>query len=469
MKTGDIVKIENAYFKNDNGYYYIEHTPGDPSWCGSDYSLHKICKNGKISTASYSIAFWPLAAVTNNRDKNTEARKHNAEHATIEVIYTINNSEVVKHFEQLAQDHEETAKTYAYRYGEDSETTKKTVEIGKFYEKIAENMKAAPVEEPEAETTEPEEPTQEPQEATEEHTNTRYYSISEATAERAHYAVHMSDYKPNSATNEYQASVDEVYKLAEAKKAKTSEFYHAKIDALADKYSRKLAQWYNDYNRNEASCPSWFITGPANYPVRKHERKMNRERTLWNEYDEIKGIIDKIKAVGTGPIDLADPNAREMLTERLESLQKELDRSKEINAYYRKHKTLEGLPGMTAEKAKSMTDTIRETMERCPWITSPVPQYELTSLRDKIKRTSERLEELDRRQNTKTEDEQHDGFTIIRNAGLDRLQIIFEDIPDADTRQALKSHGFRWSPSNKAWQRQLTENAERAAKPMSLS
>ena len=191
---------------------------------------------------------------------------------------------------------------------------------------------------------------------------------------------------------------------------------------------------------------------------------MNRERTLWNEYDEIKGIIDKIKAVGTGPIDLADPNAREMLTERLESLQKELDRSKEINAYYRKHKTLEGLPGMTAEKAKSMTDTIRETMERCPWITSPVPQYELTSLRDKIKRTSERLEELDRRQNTKTEDEQHDGFTIIRNAGLDRLQIIFEDIPDADTRQALKSHGFRWSPSNKAWQRQLTENAERAAK-----
>jgi hypothetical protein len=47
---------------------------------------------------------------------------------------------------------------------------------------------------------------------------------------------------------------------------------------------------------------------------------------------------------------------------------------------------------------------------------------------------------------------------------IDRLQILFEDIPDADTRTALKSNGFRWSPRYKAWQRQLTDNAERAAR-----
>lgn len=57
MRTGDIVKIENSYFKNDLGYYFIEHSPGDISWCGNDYSLRKICRNGKLSTAAHNIAF----------------------------------------------------------------------------------------------------------------------------------------------------------------------------------------------------------------------------------------------------------------------------------------------------------------------------------------------------------------------------------------------------------------------------
>ena len=53
---------------------------------------------------------------------------------------------------------------------------------------------------------------------------------------------------------------------------------------------------------------------------------------------------------------------------------------------------------------------------------------------------------------------------IVRNAEENRLQILFDEIPDADTRDALKSNGFRWSPRNKAWQRQLTQNAEYAAR-----
>ena len=49
------------------------------------------------------------------------------------------------------------------------------------------------------------------------------------------------------------------------------------------------------------------------------------------------------------------------------------------------------------------------------------------------------------------------------NEAENRLQLIFEDKPDADTRQALKSEGFKWAPSQGAWQRQLNQNAIRAA------
>ena len=42
-------------------------------------------------------------------------------------------------------------------------------------------------------------------------------------------------------------------------------------------------------------------------------------------------------------------------------------------------------------------------------------------------------------------------------------QVFFDGKPDADTRAELKSSGFRWAPSVGAWQRQLTDNAIRAA------
>lgn len=224
----------------------------------------------------------------------------------------------------------------------------------------------------------------------------RYYEINEDTARNAHYCVHMSDYRPGSATNGYRAAVDKAAALVEARKAKVSPYYHDKLDALLDRYARRLAQWTNDYNRNQASYPSQFISGAGNYNMKKHNRQMAREGDLWKEYDEIKAILNKIEAVGTGAVDLADPHAREMLTEQLQKLQAQLDRNKAMNAYYRKHKSFVGFPGLTAEAAAKLTADFADTCQRCPWIDKPCPDYELTSLRGKIKRTQARLDELDK-------------------------------------------------------------------------
>ena len=198
----------------------------------------------------------------------------------------------------------------------------------------------------------------------------RYYEINEETARNAHYCVHMSDYKPGSATAEYRRAVDKAAALAEAKKARVSPFYHDKLDALLDRYARRLAEWTNDYNRNQASYPSQFISGAGGYNMRKHEKQMSREGTLWNEYDEIKAILNKIEAVGSGPVDLADPHAREMLADQLQKLQNKLDESKALNAYYRKHKSFDGFPSLTAEAAAKLTASFADTQERCPWVKS---------------------------------------------------------------------------------------------------
>ena len=57
-----------------------------------------------------------------------------------------------------------------------------------------------------------------------------------------------------------------------------------------------------------------------------------------------------------------------------------------------------------------------------------------------------------------------DGGTLVWNYGEDRLQILFDDIPEESKRKELKSSGFHWSPRNKAWQRQLNPNAVYASR-----
>ena len=291
-----------------------------------------------------------------------------------------------------------------------------------------------------------------------------YYPINENTARLSHRMMSMSDYKEGSATAGYRAAVDEAAALVERQKQKVSPFYHEKLDALLDRYARRLAQWTNDYNRNGASCPSILVSGRANFPVRKKQKQNAREDSLWREYNEIKGILSKIKSIGTGPIDPADPHAREMLEDRLQSLQNKLELGKAMNAHYRKHKTMKGFPGMADETAAKTDEAIKSAPA---FAQTPFPDFELASLRGKIKRTQENLAKLDgieQHKNDAANTLEFDGGKIFLNMEANRLQILFDEIPDEETRAALKSHGFKWSRKNEAWQRQLTRNAVYDAK-----
>ena len=64
-----------------------------------------------------------------------------------------------------------------------------------------------------------------------------------------------------------------------------------------------------------------------------------------------------------------------------------------------------------------------------------------------------------------TEESEEDAlFKVVENTEIMRLQLLFDGIPEASTREVLKKHGFRWSPSNKAWQRLLNDNAKYSLK-----
>lgn len=103
IKTGMVVEIKNAYFKSENGLYFVEYSPNDPDWSGEDHSLTKLNKNGTISQSKNNIGAWPLVNYVSDPVKSAEADKWNEENATIEIVEPKTYEHIKAHFEKKAE------------------------------------------------------------------------------------------------------------------------------------------------------------------------------------------------------------------------------------------------------------------------------------------------------------------------------------------------------------------------------
>ena len=142
IRTGAIVEITGAYFKRDNGLYFVDKSPEDLGWSGSDCCLKKISKSGKISTAKYNISFWPIM-VTVNGPKYYEAKRWNAENAAIEVKPPLANmAEVAAHFREEAATFAASAERLASYQGEEAAAVQLQRCIAQHYEDVAKMIEA---------------------------------------------------------------------------------------------------------------------------------------------------------------------------------------------------------------------------------------------------------------------------------------------------------------------------------------
>lgn len=289
-----------------------------------------------------------------------------------------------------------------------------------------------------------------------------YHTINEEAARRANDMNSFRDYKAGSATAEYRRMVDAATELAERQKQRVDPMYHEKIDRLLETYCRKLAENMNASYSIEASCPSILISGGGNFPVRKKEKQnAARDRNL-EEWNYIQGLLDKIRSVGTGGISSDDPQAVEKLEAKLAALEKHQEMMKAANAAIRMKDPAKG-DAKLAELGYTPEDIakLREP-DFCGRI--GYPAYALQNNNANIRRIRGRIAELKKRTESTPEGWEFDGGRVVVNTTENRLQVIFDGKPDADVRTELKGEGFRWAPSQGAWQRQLTDNAMRAAR-----
>lgn len=138
---------------------------------------------------------------------------------------------------------------------------------------------------------------------------------------------------------------------------------------------------------------------------------------------------------------------------------------RKVNAWYRKHGTLDGCPDMSEDEARELKLDMNGGWH---FEDKPFMSWQLSNNNANIHRVQQRIEELERMAGTSYSDIDFDGGKVIFDRKSNRIMILFDNKPEEEIRTELKSNGFRWAPSHHAWQRQLTENAVRSVKRLSF-
>ena len=290
-----------------------------------------------------------------------------------------------------------------------------------------------------------------------------YFAINERMARAAHDMMSMTDYKAGSKTAAYKSYVDEAYDLAEQierEKPKQAE----RAWKVAAAYAHRLADNMNAEIRIGTMCPSVLVTGAGNFPTKKKEKQVAAWDRNMQEFNKIQQYLDTLKRIlhGREAIRSDDSDALILLEERLSELEAKQTMMKEVNAYYRKHKTLEGCPeidGATAQK-------LEEYASRSDMGKMPFASFTITNNGANIRRIKKRIEDLQAEKSKETTEAVFEdlGLIVKEDTDIMRIQFFFDDIPAPKIRELLKRRAFKWSYKNKCWQRQLTNDARYATR-----
>ena len=219
------------------------------------------------------------------------------------------------------------------------------------------------------------------------------------------------------------------------------------LNKRKEQFKELVTSTYNHYLETNTNFVPVTVAGPANYPSNKMNKVMDRMDKIMSETNEkiqkfykntddmLKNaytkdeIISKYRSGYNEPISSDDPLAKEKLEAKLEYLKEKHNSYKEFNKRAR----------------QSGTDQL--------------PPYVLANSNQNIKSVEDRLKTLDKMSKIESGGYYFDNGEVRFDKEDMRVKIFFDSIPNEETRKELKSHAFKWSPKNQAWQRKLTNDA----------
>lgn len=229
-------------------------------------------------------------------------------------------------------------------------------------------------------------------------------------------------------------------------------------------YTEHLKSWLSAKSR----CLSPMITGPAKFPVTRNEKANNTERKRYQEFRDWRA--NRLKAIERNR--LQNRSEDEKSNDAFEINRKVIldaastifDIDNGINRYSARPLFVKCIVRVVQTVAKNgdvnrlnrCLDLIKQLNEdpraKKPLIAS---NNSIWKLAEEAEANRERMVD---KKNMPSREISFVGGVIIINTEIDRIQIKHDQKPDQSVINELK-RGYNWSPSQKVWQRKLTDNA----------
>lgn len=231
-----------------------------------------------------------------------------------------------------------------------------------------------------------------------------------------------------------------------------------------ERYRKGYLDHLNRWLQSRHGLVSTNIAGPSNFPAARMNKKSERSHVLLGELLEWSGKEQRSLRNALDPrgISSSRADAPELIQNKIDELETLQQRMVEGNKIVRKkdltdEQKIEQLIALGWKEK-----TARSALEKDFAGRIGFPDYLLKNNNAEVHRLKGRLVEIGRLRETTDIEWDIPGGRAEINTEINRVQLFFDEKPDAAMRDKLKQRGFKWAPSQNAWQRQWTDNARSA-------
>ena len=219
-------------------------------------------------------------------------------------------------------------------------------------------------------------------------------------------------------------------------------------------YEQRYKVLFSAWLNAKSNCISSMITGPARFPTQKAEKANRSEQ---KHYDIFQQWREKAKKA---IVRKAQPE---------KTYNSEIERYKaELEGMKRNHELMK-IGNNAIRKANKDKADISQYLINTFGIKEHMIEWTmkfgfgLQNNNANMKRVEQRIKELEAKEQSRQDEPEKEflfnGGKVVMNYEADRIQIKHDVKPTQEVITLMKKNGFKWSPFNKAWQRQITANA----------
>lgn len=239
--------------------------------------------------------------------------------------------------------------------------------------------------------------------------------------------------------------------------------YETKQESKKEKYlrmSEAAKQKSDNYSETSRNAVKHIPFGQpilvGHHSESKHRNAIKRAQSAATkaveERDKAQYYANKAASVGTGGVSSDNPDAIDILKEKLLGLEKLQDTMKKANrvhrAYIKNPASLE-----KADLSDNLKKRIRAYKQEYSWEPTLFSPYSIKNNNANIRNVKERIKRLEESAQQVDVKKVFGDITYLEEDN--RVQLIFNYKPEPEIRNILKKRGFKWSPSRCAWVRML--------------